>query len=118
MRTAWDHVPLLCTFIDWHERVAACGPEFRAGFLLRCRFPAARANLLAQQPPRAHLRLDLSRTLEDIQDARVAQHAADLVLRGVAVAAVDLERVVGAGPGDGCTQEPGAAGLEIAMVRR
>lgn len=70
-----------------------------------------------QPPPRDHLRVDLGRTLEDVEDAGVARHAADLVLRGIAVAAVDLERVAGTGPGDGCTQEPGAAGLEVATVR-
>ncbi len=36
------------------------------------------------------LRLDLGRALEDVEDARVAQHAADGVLERKAVAAVDL----------------------------
>ena len=80
-----------------------------------CQCPE-RELLLAQQPPCDHLRLDLGRTLEDVEDARVAQHAADLVLGGVAVAAVDLERVVGAGPGDGSTQQLGEAGLEVAAA--
>ena len=53
-----------------------------------------------QQPSRNHLRLNLCRALENIQNPRVAQHAADGVLQRKPVAAVDLQRVVGVGPGD------------------
>jgi hypothetical protein len=62
--------------------------------------PLPTASLHLQQPPRDHLRLDLRRALEDRQDARVAEHAADRVFEREAVAAVDLERVVGGRPGD------------------
>src|SRR5690349_4179655 len=40
------------------------------------------------------LRLDLGGALEDVQDARVAQHPADRIFEGVAVAAMDLQGVV------------------------
>jgi len=43
--------------------------------------------------------LDLGGALEDREDARVAKHAADRIFEREAVAAVDLERVVGGGPG-------------------
>ena len=52
-----------------------------------------------QQPPRDHLRLDLRCALEDVQYPGVAQHAADLVFQREALAAVDLQGVVGGGPG-------------------
>ena len=52
-----------------------------------------------EQAPRDHLGLDLGGALEDVEDAGVAEHAADLVLLGIAIAAVDLQRVVGVGKG-------------------
>jgi len=42
--------------------------------------------------------LDLGGALEDRQDARVAQHAAHRIFKREAVAAMDLERIVGGGP--------------------
>jgi hypothetical protein len=51
---------------------------------------------------------------EDVEDARVAEDAADRVLDGIAVAAVDLQRVVGGGPGDLGGEQLGEAGLEVA----
>src|SRR3954454_3275654 len=68
----------------------------------------------AEQTAGDHLRLDLRRTLEDAEDARVAQHAADLVLGRVAVAAVDLERVVGVRPCDAGGQQLRHAGFDVA----
>src|SRR3546814_17850650 len=58
------------------------------------------------------LRLDLGGAFEDVEDARVAEHAGDLVLLGVAVAAVHLQRVVGVGPGDARAQQFRHAGLD------
>jgi hypothetical protein len=51
--------------------------------------------VLRDQPARNHLRLDFRRALEDVEDARVAQDAADLEFQGIAVAAVNLERGIG-----------------------
>src|SRR6516165_6991652 len=53
-----------------------------------------------EQAPRDHLRLDLGCALEDVEDAGVAEHARDRIFEREAVAAVDLERIVGRGPGD------------------
>src|SRR5262249_27793619 len=61
-----------------------------------------------------HLRLDLGRSLEDVEDARVAQNTAHRIFHGVAVAAVDLQRVVGVAPGHARGQELGHAGLDVA----
>ena len=46
--------------------------------------------------------------------ARVAQHAADRIFQREAVAAVDLQRVVGRRPGDARGEQLGHAGLEVA----
>ncbi len=64
------------------------------------RLGGARRPGSAQQPPRDHLGLDLGRALEDVEDPRVAQDPADPVFQREAVAAVNLQRVVGRGPGD------------------
>src|ERR1041385_2891020 len=53
----------------------------------------------AQQSSRDNLRLYFRGALKDIENACVAEDARDRVFGGVAVAAVDLERVVGIGPG-------------------
>ena len=61
-------------------------------------FPAdLRAELIAAGDEAAgdDLRLDLGGALEDVEDAGVAQDAADRVFEGIAVAAVDLQSVVG-----------------------
>src|SRR3546814_14367095 len=50
-----------------------------------------------QQPPRDHLRLDLGGALEDVEDARVAEHAGDLLLLGVPVADVQHPKSSGRG---------------------
>ena len=50
----------------------------------------------AQQPPGNDLGLDFGGAFEDVEDARVDQHPADGELLGVAVAAVDLQGVIGA----------------------
>ncbi len=57
-----------------------------------------------QQPPRDDVRLDLGGGLEDVEDAGVAQDAGDFVFHRVAVAAVDLQGVVGVGPGRAAAQ--------------
>ena len=51
------------------------------------------------------MRLDLGRALEDVEDAGVAQDAAHGIFHRVAVAAVDLQRVVGVAPGDARRQQ-------------
>src|SRR5580704_285892 len=58
-----------------------------------------------QQAAGNNLRLDFSGALEDVEDARVAQHPADRIFERVTVAAVDLHGVVGIGPGDARGQE-------------
>src|SRR5712675_3197140 len=60
------------------------------------------------------LRLDLGGALEDIEDARVAQHPADRIFERVAVAAMDLQRVVGVRPGDPRGEQFGHSGLGVA----
>src|SRR5262245_15338200 len=47
-----------------------------------------------------HLGLDLGGAFEDVEDAGVAEDAAHGVLEREAVAAVDLDGIVGVGPGD------------------
>src|SRR5258708_25467195 len=69
-----------------------------------------------QQPSRDHLRLDLGRALENRENARVAQYPRNLVFEGKPVAAMDLDRVVGGGPGDPCGQKLRHAGLEVAAA--
>src|SRR5258708_3599252 len=46
------------------------------------------------------LRLDFGRALEDVEDAGVAEDPADRIFEGIAVAAMDLQGVVGVRPGD------------------
>jgi hypothetical protein len=58
--------------------------------------------------------MTLRRALEDVEDARIAQHAGDRVFQRKAVAAMDLQRVVGAGPGDARAEQLGHAGFEVA----
>ena len=64
--------------------------------------------LSAAQRPRDHHLLDLVGALADGEDLRVAVHAAHRVLLDVAVAAVDLDRLLGA-----AHREP--AGLELRL---
>src|SRR3546814_19877715 len=51
------------------------------------------------QPARDHLRLNLGRAFEDVEDARVAQQPADLIFQSIAIAALDLQDRVGVRPG-------------------
>src|SRR5215475_4411399 len=53
-----------------------------------------------QEPSRDYLCLDFSRALENRENARVAQYPGNLVFERKPVAAMDLDRVVGRGPGD------------------
>src|SRR5580704_864259 len=84
-----------------------------AGAILDCGFVPA---LIPARDEAAgdDLRLDLGGALEDVQDAGVAQHPADRIFEGVAVAAVDLQGVVGVRPGDPCGKQLGHAGLDVA----
>src|SRR6056297_3931668 len=66
------------------------------------------------QSPRDDLRLDLGGTLEETEDARVAENAADRVFQRETVPAVDLEAVVGRSPGDTCTEKLRHPRLEVA----
>jgi hypothetical protein len=52
-----------------------------------------------QQAPRDDLRLNFSGTFEDVQNSGVAEDPADLIFQRKSVAAMNLQRVVGAGPG-------------------
>src|SRR5689334_19521538 len=79
----------------------------------RCR-PSRRLVAPAEQTACDHLRLDLRRSLEDAEDTRVAQDAADLVLGRVAVAAMDLKRVVGVRPCHAGGQQLRHAGFDVA----
>ena len=62
------------------------------------------------------MRLNLRRAFKNVQDARIAQHAADLELQRVAIAAVDLQAGVGIAPGDAGGQQFGHAGFDVAAV--
>ncbi len=67
-----------------------------------------------EQAPRDHMRLDFRRALEDRQDARIAQDTADRVFEREAVAAMDLQRIVGRRPRQARGKQLGHAGLQIA----
>src|SRR5665213_2039830 len=69
-----------------------------------------------QQPARDHLRLNFGGTLENIEDAGVAQNARDREFEREAVAAVDLQRVVGIGPRDARTEQFCHAGFQICLL--
>src|SRR5258708_28545912 len=69
-----------------------------------------------QEPSRDHLCLDLGRAFESQENARLAQYAGNLVLEGKPVAAMDLDRVVGGGPGDPCGQKLRHPCLEVAAA--
>src|SRR5262249_51464489 len=71
-----------------------------------------------EQPPRDDLRLDLCRAFENAENAGIAKDARDRKLEREAVAAMDLHRVVGIGPGDAGGQKLRHAGLEIAAFAR
>src|SRR3546814_16197169 len=62
------------------------------------------------QPARDHLRLNLGRAFEDVEDARVAQQPADLIFERIAIAAMDLQARVGVRPG-------GARGEQLRHAR-
>src|SRR5260370_3780787 len=69
-----------------------------------------------QEPSRDHLCLDLGRAFENRENARVAQYAGNLVFERKPVAAMDLDRVVGGGPGDPCGQKLRHPCLEVAAA--
>src|SRR3712207_8054408 len=62
--------------------------------------------------------LDLRRALADEQQRRVAVDALDLVLLGVAVAAVDAQRLLGAEPAGLRREELGHARLDVRALAR
>src|SRR5579883_2569857 len=70
----------------------------------------------AEEPAGDDIGLDLGRALEDVADARIAEHAADRIFERVAIAAMDLERVVGIGPGGARGQELRHPGLDVAAA--
>src|SRR5271166_1444849 len=59
------------------------------------------------------LRLDLGSALEDVEDAGVAENPAYRIFERVAVAAVDLQGVVGIRPGDPRGEQFGHPGLDV-----
>src|SRR5262249_26086545 len=68
----------------------------------------------AQQTAANDVGLNLRGSLEDIQDASIAQDAADFVLQGVAVPAMNLYSCIRVAPGDSCSQQFGHARLDVA----
>ncbi len=60
--------------------------------------------------------LDFAGALEDVEDASVGQQAAGDIFHGEAVAAVDLQGVVGGGPGHAGGDQLGHAGLQVAAL--
>ena len=59
------------------------------------------------------MRLNLRGALKDVEDAGVAQHAADAIFQRKAVAAVDLQGVVCSGPRNARAQQLGHARLHV-----
>ena len=64
------------------------------------------------------LGLDFGGTFKDVQDAGVAEDAADFKFQGEAIAAVNLQGVVGGGPGDAGAQELCHARFQITAAAR
>src|SRR5258708_5684513 len=85
-------------------RASAAGPlvTFRSGISWSPSGPVARRGvsdlMTLQELAPDHHALDLGRALADQQQRRVAVDALDLVLLGVAVAAVDPQALLGAEP--------------------
>src|SRR5207237_8674098 len=74
-----------------------------------------RASIAAfEQTAGDDLRLDFGGTLEDVEDASIAEYARYLEFEGEAVAAVDLERIFGGRPGGAGGNELGHSGFNIA----
>src|ERR1700682_3024569 len=100
----------MCTFgivPKWASAACGSGGPPKAGLVL-----------IFQQPPRDDLRLNLGGAFEDVEDARVAEDAAHRIFHCESVAAVNLHRVVGGGPGDAGAEELRHAGLEVAAPSR
>jgi hypothetical protein len=89
--------------------------QARAAETKRGRAMAAPFCRRLQQSPRDDLRLDLGGTLEDVEDPRIAQDAADPVFQREAVAAVDLQRVVGAAQ---ATRAPSSLAIPASRSQR
>ena len=79
---------------------------------------AAIVSSLLEKAAGDHLRLDLSRPFENIENARVAKNARDGIFEGEAIAAMDLENVVGRRPGDARAQQLRHASFNIAALVR
>src|SRR6185369_8282039 len=76
----------------------------------------ARSVASLDKPAADHLGLDLGCALEDVEYARIAEHAADRIFHRITIAAVDLQRVVGIRPGDSRGEQLGHSGLDIAAA--
>src|SRR6516225_8086721 len=70
----------------------------------------------AEQPARNDLGLDFGRTLEDAENAGIAENARDREFKRKAVSAMDLDRVVGVGPSHPRGEELRHARLQIAAL--
>src|SRR6185437_2647149 len=95
--SAWDSAPSMCGCrppIPRSERGASVAP--------------------GEEPARHHLRLNLGRPLEDVEDACIAEDTADRVFERVAVAAMDLQCRVGIRPGGARRQQLRHPGLDVA----
>src|SRR5690606_15359295 len=70
----------------------------------------------SQKPAPDHMCLDLGGTFEDVQDACVAQDAADLGFDRVSDAAMDLQTVICARPCDAGGEQLSHPSLDIAAA--
>src|SRR5690606_25602188 len=84
----------------------------RSSGAIRSTAPSVAAG--CQQPAGDDSGLDLAGSLEDVEDSCVTQYPADRIFECEAVAAMDLQRVVGRRPGDPGGQQLGHAGLDVA----
>jgi hypothetical protein len=65
-----------------------------------------------------NLGLDFGGSFKDVQDTGVTENAADFKFQGEAIATVNLQSIVGGGPGDAGAQELCHASLKITAAAR
>src|SRR5690554_30437 len=95
---------------------AAATPDVATGIKRKQRNKTSRLSAAANQPAPNDLSLNFSCTFKNIQDTSIAQHAADLVFKGIAVAAMNLKSGICIAPGHTCRQQFGHTGLDIAAM--
>src|SRR6476619_1744175 len=108
-----DRPPNVKTYSRPQEMPALCSKSNVPRPDLLPKGPLVRA---VEQPPGNDLRLDFGGSLENIQDAGVAQDARDRKFKRKAVTAMHLHRIVGSCPSDPRGEQFRHASLEIATA--